>query len=178
MAKNIDLEDYLNTQTLRGKLYLSVEMTVAIFICFLLGYIMTASNGGMPAISALWCAISAITVLHDTRKETIHSGIIRVIGSLIGALISGILLSYFSAGFWVLLPMMFIISIICKLINFEEGLRLALLTAAVVFAVSYASPSVSGYENAIFRFLESLVGTAVAVALRIVALKLLTRSNV
>ncbi|CAM3561852.1 FUSC family protein [Paraphotobacterium marinum] len=162
-------------QGLKESCVTSIEFAVVVFCSFYVGKLLIPNQETLSLISGLWCAISAIVVLHDNRKATLHAAIIRGLGSLIGAVISGLFLSYFVASFWLLIPMIIITAFLCSLFKFEEGLRLALITVTVVFAVSLVSPDVSGYENAIYRFIESLIGIAFALSARWFTLKFILK---
>ncbi|MDA7742378.1 FUSC family protein [Francisellaceae bacterium] len=166
---------YLDTNTFRGKFYLSVEMSILVWVCFMIGFLLTPGHGDMVIISGLWCAISGIIVLQDTRRKTIHSAFVRIAGSLLGAVIGGFFLTVFSPSFWLITPMVFISAIFCKLFNFEEGMRLAVLTTAIIFAVSYIGPDISGVTNATYRFIESAIGTGLALFIRWGSLEIITR---
>ncbi|MCF6765975.1 FUSC family protein [Thiotrichales bacterium 19S3-7] len=157
---------HLHQNRLSTKLFLSIEMALIVWVCFLISSFIGYTNHQLAIIGGLWAAISGVVVIQNTRKLTDHMAVVRLIGSFIGAAIAGIFLIFFPAHIILCIPVIFITSLICKFIHFEEGLRLANLTAAVVIAVSLLSPELPAFLNALSRFLESLIGVLVAVCIR------------
>ena len=121
-------------------------------------------HGASSAIGGLWTVITGLVVLQSSRSETLSSASLRLLGSLIGAIISAayLLILPFSAvgmavciGFAVLL---------CRLLSVPDHARLAGITVAVVLVVSSRSPTLSPLLNASLRFVESAIGAGTAVA--------------
>lgn len=143
----------------------ALENTVVAFVAFVVGTLFTGLfHGPSSAIGGLWSVISGLVVLQSTRSETLSSASLRVLGSLIGAIVGGayLLVLPFSAvgmavciGFTVLL---------CRLLGVPDHARLAGITVSVVMVVSSISPTLSPLWNAFLRFVESGIGAATAVA--------------
>ena len=149
------------------KLYASLEFGIVTTVSFLLGvYITQLFGAGMPMIGGLWVAISAIIVLQETKDIAMHFALVRISGSFLGAVISCILLAFLPVNFYSIFFIIFITAFTCKIINFEEGLRLAALTAAIIIAVSFVDPGVKYYLNSTARFIESCCGSFLAIAVR------------
>jgi hypothetical protein len=73
----------------REALRLALLNTGVCLAAYLAGYYFTWGLQGSPSlIGALWAMISGIVVLQATRQETWVAAWLRVLGSLIGALIS------------------------------------------------------------------------------------------
>ncbi|MCF6776743.1 FUSC family protein [Thiotrichales bacterium 19X7-9] len=168
---------HLHQNKLSTKLFLSIEIALIVWICFLISSFIGYSSQQLSIIGGLWAAISGIVVIQNTRKLTDHMAVVRLIGSFIGAAIAGIFLVFFPAHIILCIPVIFLTSLICKFIHFEEGLRLAGLTAAVVIAVSLLSPHIPPFWNALSRFLESLIGVLVAVCIRWIVLYVISLIN-
>jgi len=120
--------------------------------------------------------ISGVVVLQATRRETVASAWLRVLGSLIGAIVCAAYLSFlpssplgtaFSIGIAVLL---------CHAFRVPDHARLASITVAVTMVVSMADPRIKPLINAGLRFVESCIGTALAV-LAVLAWSELTRKR-
>jgi len=120
-------------------------------------------QGSESQIGALWATISGVVVLQATRRETVASAWLRVLGSLIGAIVCAAYLSFlpssplgmaFSIGITVLL---------CHAFRVPDHARLASITVAVIMVVSMADSRIEPLINAVLRFVESCIGTALAV---------------
>jgi len=149
------------------KFYTSFEFGIVTTVSFLIGiYITHLFGGGMPVIGGLWVAISAIIVLQDTREITKHFAYIRVVGSLIGSLVAGVVLAIFIINYYVIFLIVFLAVLVCEVINFKEGLRLAALTSVIIIAVSLVDPSVNFIINVTARFVESCCGSFIAIIIR------------
>lgn len=157
---------HLHQNKFSTKLFLSIEMALIVWLCFVISSFIGYTNQNTAIIGGLWASISGIVVIQNTRKLTDHMAVVRLIGSLIGAAIAGLFLMIFPVSIFLCIPIIFLTSLICKFIHFEEGLRLAGLTAAVIVAVSLMEPQLPPFWNALSRFLESLIGVLVAVSIR------------
>lgn len=143
----------------------ALENMVVSFLAFIVGVHFTSLfHEASSAIGGLWVVISGLVVLQSTRGETLSSAWLRVLGSLIGAIVSG-------AYLWVLpfsaLGMAVCIGLtvlLCRLMGVPDHARLAGITVSVVMVASSLSPSLSPLLNAFLRFVESSIGTAMAVA--------------
>ena len=143
----------------------TLENMVVSFLAFIVGVHFTSLfHGASSAIGGLWVVISGLVVLQSTRHKTLSSAWLRVLGSLIGAIVSG-------AYLWVLpfsaLGMAVCIGLtvlLCQLMGVPDHARLAGITVSVVMVASSLSPSLSPVLNAFLRFVESSIGTAIAVA--------------
>ena len=88
---------------------------------------------------------------------------LRVLGTLIGAMLSGFYLYLFpfspvgmavSVGLTVLL---------CQMVEVPDHGRLAAITVALVMVISSGNPELSPFANAALRFIESVIGAGTAV---------------
>ena len=114
----------------------------------------------------LWVAISAIIVLQDRKDITEHFAFVRIAGSFVGSVVPGIILSFLPANFYTIFLIVFLTVFICNILNFNEGMRLAALTASVIIAVSLTDPKVAFYMNSASRFVESCCGSFLAILIR------------
>lgn len=160
-------------------IYFSLEVALVASVSFLLGKWLTdLFHVGMPMIGGLWVAISAIIVLQNDLKRTRHFAFVRILGSLVGAILAGVALSFLPLNFLTICLVIFLAVLCCKLLKFEEGVRLAALTAAVIIAVGYTDPHISYSLNAIERFVQSLVGAVFALLVRLVFMQMIKWSHV
>jgi uncharacterized membrane protein YccC len=131
---------------------------------YLVGYYFTASfHARSSSIGGLWSLVSGIVVLQATSRDTWKSAVLRVLGTLIGAMLSGFYLYLFpfspvgmavSVGLTVLL---------CQMVGVPHHDRLAAITVALVMVISSGNSELSPFANAALRFIESVIGAGTAV---------------
>ena len=115
-------------------------------------------------MGGLWSLIFTVVVLQATRRETTASAWKRVVGTLVGAVLSGAYLS--------VLPFSLPGTALCigvtvlagQALGAPDHARLAAITVAVVMVTAHADPTLSPWLDAALRFGESGIGTAVTVA--------------
>ena len=146
------------------RLRIPAEIALAALVAYLFGYWFTSLFPGyLPKIGGLWSAISAIVVTQSSRRETTSSASLRILGSAIGA--------GSSATYLTLLPFhplgmalaIFATVLLCTTINIPSHGRLAAITVIVVMVTGSLDPKLSPGLNALLRFVESCIGTGVAV---------------
>ncbi|MEG0820567.1 MAG: FUSC family protein [Burkholderiaceae bacterium] len=112
---------------------------------------------------ALWAGVSGVVVLQATREKTESAAQLRVVGTLIGAILSGIYLSVASFSVLGLALCVFVTVLVCQRIGVPDNARLASATVVVVMALSVLHPDMPAFINAGLRFAESVIGAACAV---------------
>ena len=149
-----------NTERLR----IPAEIAVAALVAYLLGFWFTGLFPGyLPKIGGLWSAISAIVVTQATRRETVSSASLRVLGSAIGALTSAVYLSLLPFHPLGMALAIFATVLLCSAVHIPSHGRLAAITVIVVMVTGSLDPKLSPGLNALLRFIESCIGTGVAV---------------
>ena len=148
----------------RTALRIAVENTLVCLFGYLGGYYVTALfYAPSAALGGLWALISGIVVLQATRRETWASAWLRVLGTFIGAIISAIylfLLPFSPLGMAVTVG---VTVLLCQFIGIPDHARLAALTVAVIMVISSLHPEYHPFLNALLRFMESAIGTVLAV---------------
>ena len=146
------------------RLRIPAEIAVAALVAYVLGFWFTSLFPGyLPKIGGLWSAISAIVVTQSTRKETTSSASLRILGSAIGAVTSAVyllLLHFHPVGMALAI---FATVWLCSAVNIPTHGRLAAITVIVVMVTGSLDPKLSPGLNALLRFVESFIGTGVAV---------------
>jgi len=141
-----------------------VENTLVCLFGYLGGYYVTALfYAPSAALGGLWALISGIVVLQATRRETWASAWLRVLGTFIGAIISAIylfLLPFSPLGMAVTVG---VTVLLCQFIGIPDHARLVALTVAVIMVISSLHPEYHPFLNALLRFMESAIGTVLAV---------------
>ena len=142
-----------------------VENVIIVISAYLLGYYFTSLfHIGTSEIGGLWSVISGLVVIEGRRVDTFKSAKLRIIGSCIGALVSGTYLYFFPfsvAGFALCIG---IGGVICHLLRMPAHVKLTGITIAVVMIVSIITHDVDPVMNAALRFMESIIGALVAVS--------------
>jgi uncharacterized membrane protein YccC len=119
----------------------------------------------VATIGAMWALISAMVVTQDTRTATFSTAWLRVFGSVIGATISAIYLSFFPFSSYGMAFLVALTIFICVFMGIPGHARLAGLTVAIVMIVSALNPDIPPLVNAATRFFEVIVGSTVAVSI-------------
>jgi uncharacterized membrane protein YccC len=147
------------------RLRIPLQMTVVTLASYLAGRTFTDwTHPSSSVIGALWSLVSGVVALQATIEETHKSAARRLVGTLIGAIVGALYLSFlpFSAlgmalcaGFTVFASQWFAVP--------DNG-RLAAITVGIVMLVSIGDPDLSPALNGALRFVESCIGAGIAVA--------------
>ena len=149
----------------RGELLLiPAQIAVAALLAYWIGFSFTSLFPGyLPKIGGLWSAISAVVVTQLTRKDTTSSASLRVLGTAIGAFTSAVYLTVLPFHPIGMAVAIFATGVICTALTVPSHGRLAAITVIVVMVTASLDPALSPGLNALLRFAESCIGTAVAV---------------
>lgn len=151
---------------MKNKLFVQtvIKNIVVVLAAFLGGYYFTSIfHEPSSLVGGLWATISAIIVLEVSHYETITSAKNRLIGSFIGAVLSGIYLWLFpftAIGFTVTIG---VGVLVCFILKVPQAVKLTGITISVVVIVSTITEDLHPVNNAGLRFIESAIGTGVAV---------------
>lgn len=142
----------------------SIWNLVIALVAYLCGFHFTGLfNESTSAIGGLWSVISGIIVLESSREDTLRSAKFRIVGSLIGSVVSGIYLFYFPftvIGYSVCIG---IGAMVCDLLRLPKYVKLSGVTISVIMIVSTIRHDLNPFLNAGLRFVESGIGAGVAV---------------
>jgi uncharacterized membrane protein YccC len=148
----------------RDALRIAVQNALVCLLAYLGGlYFTQAFHGSTSLMGALWSAISGIVVLQATRRDTLASAWLRVLGTLIGAGISAAYLSILPFSPLGMAAAIGVTMLLCQFLGVPDHARLAAITVAVIMVVSRLNPAMNPIINASLRFGESCIGAAVAV---------------
>ena len=159
----------------REQLLISAQIALGAFLAYLIGYYFTGLFPDyLPKIGGLWSAISAVVVIQHNRQNTITSASLRVIGSAIGAITSAVYLSFLPFHPIGIGVAIFATGLVCTTVNIPSYLRLSAITVLVVMVTASLDPKLSPAINALLRFAESCIGSAIAFLLAAIWPKHLT----
>lgn len=137
---------------------------IVVAIAYLCGfYFTTIFHEPTSLVGGLWAVISAIIVIEATHTQTFNSAKKRIIGTLIGAIISGVYLLFFQFTIIGFLIAIGTGVVICLLLKLPDSIKLTCITISVVVIVSTISKDLHPFINAGLRFVESAIGTLAAV---------------
>ena len=139
------------------------EIALAALVAYLIGFQFTSLFPDyLPKIGGLWSALSAVVVTQLTRKEAASSASLRILGSAIGALISGLFLCLHPFDPFAMALAIFTTVLICSAFHVPSHARLAAITVIVVMVTASLDEKLNPLLNALLRFLESCIGAGVA----------------
>lgn len=130
-------------------------------------------NNDQATISGLWSGLSAVLVIQVTLQSTYKSAQLRVAGSALGSLFAFICSHYMGYSLITLACTILIQSTLLSLVGWIKFIRLANLTALVIILVGMISSSVPPLFNSSLRFIDSIVGTLVALVIVLIFSKVL-----
>jgi len=160
----IPAESLVHRISKRLSLFMAIEATLAIGTSYFLGMTfarLVQLDGSF--ISGLWCVISTILVLQVMMKQTVKQAWLRIFGSVMGSLTSGIVATLFGYGVGSLCLSIFLTIILVSLFRVKKTFRLACLTVSVIIVIGMVHPDIPPWMNAVSRLAESMIGAGVAV---------------
>jgi len=150
----------------KGGIIIAIQNAVVCLVAYPCGaYFSGIFHGESARMGGLWSVISGLVVLQATTRDTWKSAGLRVLGTLIGAVVSGAYLSFLPfrpVGMALSIGVTIVLS---QILEVPAHGRLAAITVAVIMVISSMHPSLNPIINAALRFSESCTGSATAVAI-------------
>lgn len=141
----------------------SVKLTLVASAAYLCGFHFTGLfHPTSAAMGGLWALISGIVVLQADWQSTWASARLRILGSLIGAIVSAVYLSFLPFGPLGMTACILAAVLLCHAAGIPDPARLAAITVALIMVVSSLDPAVPPVTSAALRFTESFLGAAMA----------------
>lgn len=157
----MDIEKILSDRPFPWAILQSITIAA---LAYLAGYYFTGLfHAASAPLGGLWAVISGLVVTQASRRETISSAKFRVMGSMFGALVAGIYLLFFHFSLLGYLICLGMGALICYLFRVPAYVKLTWITISIVMIVSTLSKDIDPIQNAALRFVESVLGTLVAV---------------
>ena len=151
---------------------IAIKATLVIALSYYAGFYLSQEyHFAMPEIAGLWCAISGILVLQVTIEDSLSSAWLRILGSLLGAITAFIALILMGYTVAALAVCVFATVILSSLLKIKHTFRLACLTVSVIIIVGMIS-DVSPLANCVSRFVESAIGSVIAIIITAIFLPL------
>lgn len=150
-------------QTRQEQLILAAQLALGALLAYWIGFRFTSLFPDyLPKIGGLWSAISVVVVIQATRRETASSAFLRIIGSAIGALVSGLYLTLFKFSALGLGVSVLLTGLICTTLNRPSSSRLSAITVLVVMVTASLDSALNPMVNALLRLAESCIGSIIA----------------
>jgi uncharacterized membrane protein YccC len=148
----------------RAQISVAAQNALVGLAAYVAGFYFTALfHSKSSAMGGFWSVISAIVVLQATTRETWKSALLRVRGTLIGAIIGCVYLYFFAFNPIGMALSMGVTVLFCDALNVPDHGRLAAVTVALIMVLSSLIPEMSPFANAALRFVESAIGAGIAV---------------
>jgi len=158
---------------MKDKIYIQVLIKTVIVVlgAFLGGYYFThLFHEPTSLVGGLWATISAIIVLESTHYETYTSAKNRIVGSFIGAVLSGIYLLMFPFTIVGFAATIGVGVLVCYIFRVPQSVKLTGITISVIMIVSTIGKDLHPVTNAVLRFVESGIGTSMAIIVAFIVL--------
>lgn len=144
----------------------ALRLSIVAGISYLMGFLISDwTLAVLQPIGGLWSAISGVLVLKQGKIETFHTGLNRIVGTLIGCLIGALYLSITNM-IWFFPLAILVTAIICLSYPYLKNTNVSACLACCVVIIIWQV----GFKNNVWlfsfsRFAESLFGVIVAFAI-------------
>lgn len=160
----MSIKSKMHTFFRHTSILMAIEGAIAIGLSYYIGQqISIAYHYPLAEVAGLWCSISAIIVINVIAKEALKAAGFRILGSILGGLVTLVIDSMMGYSFWSLFVGIFIAIVIASLLHIKKAFRLAALTVSIITIVGMAIPHVPIWINVLSRVFQSVIGVAVAI---------------
>lgn len=141
---------------------------LGILLAYLTGMYASGSiHSASRWMGAILSCTSVVTVLQiPSYKESLRPSIMRVVGTLIGAVIAYIYLQLLPFSVIGMLCAVFTLEALCMLLDIYKYGRIATITLVIILLVKQMEPESDAFVNCALRFFESAVGVGVGIGVR------------
>ena len=163
------MQHYIVRLLTKCGIIVAIQNIVVCLVAYPCGeYSTSIFHGESASMGGLWSLISGLVVLQATTRDTWTSAGLRVLGTLIGAVVSALSLSFLPFGPVGMAVSIGVTIVLCQLLKVPAHGRLAVITVAVIMVISHMNPTLSPVVNAVLRFSEACIGAATAVVIVLV----------
>ncbi len=162
------IHEVMSTALSRVHPFVLLVSCVGILLAYLTGMYATGSfHSASRWMGAMLSCTSFVTVMQmPTYKESVAPSLMRVLGTFLGALIAYIYLKMLPFSVVGMLLTVFVLEMLCMILNIYNKSRIATITLVIIMLVSQMSPESDPLVNCSLRFFESVVGVGVGLLLR------------
>ena len=151
-------------------LLVALEMTLVCNFAYRAGILLSSTIGHSDGlVSAMWCMISAILVLQNSMHDSWVVGINRIIATCLGGILP--LVYLYTVGVNFVSYCLSVLSLVMIILYWmkESYLRVSILTFSIIYVMLQLNGDVTIWIEAFNRIIESAVGIAISVAVRLCA---------
>jgi len=142
-----------------------VKTIAAVTICLFIAWLM-GSKDSLPI-----AAIAALVTIQATQSETMHIGVFRILGTVIGGVFGiltvliGLVLPYYADGlFIIVIPLMLLLNLyLCNLLKMQDSCSISCVVTIIVAANIVIDATFS--ESLVYTFIrlrDTFIGVFVA----------------
>jgi len=142
-----------------------VKTIAAVTICLLIAWLLD-SRDSLPI-----AAIAALVTIQATNSETLHIGIFRILGTIIGGIFGiltvliGLVLPYYTNGlFIIVIPIMLLLNLyLCNLLKMQDSCSISCVVTIIIAANIVIDATFA--ESLVYTFIrlrDTLIGVFVA----------------
>lgn len=154
----------LRTIIKRISLFQITLRCVVILVAYVVGAHVTGRFHASSYMGAMLACTSAIVVMQaEDVRESIHKGWLRVVGTLIGAVIATTYLQLYPFSLHGLAISFCILELICMALNVPDGGTVAAMTLVIISVISQEIPDLPPLTNGVLRFVEGTVGVFIGI---------------
>ncbi len=145
----------------------AVAKSIAIVLSYLFGVYVTGRihEASMFAGAILACTSTVIVMQQTDIKIALKAGALRLVGTIIGAVIAILYLMQFKFSLVGMAVAVFVLDIICMILKVPDNGKTGTITLVVIMVVSIETPDLSPLMNGVLRFSEAAIGVAVGIGM-------------
>lgn len=145
---------------------MAVAKSIAVLLSYLIGFYLTGSfHDESRYFGAMLAAIASVVALQADLKTSLRQGWLRILGTFIGAVIATIYLLIFPFSIEGLIITVFVLEIICMMFSIPDNGKMATIALIVIMLISQKSPDIPPIVNSSLRFLETVAGAGIGIAI-------------
>ncbi len=164
------LRQRLRTAVGRMNPSMSIVTCAGVVLAYTVGMYVTGPMH-MPSrwMGAMLACTSVVIVLRSPGyRESLKVGAIRVLGTFLGASVAFLYLSFFRFTVAGMLVSVFVLEMASMFLNLYKNDRISTITMLIILLISQMRPGTPPWQNCLLRFVESVAGVAIGVAMLLV----------
>lgn len=156
----------------RDRVLLAIQLGLVAALAYFLGTNFTRLFHGASAnIGGLWCAITGIAALNVTRQATWHEGTRQILGTAVGVVVGGLVLSVVPFSPVAMGVAVGITVLLCEILRISDTTTLAATSVVMIMVISHTNPDLGPLLNSVLRFCEACIGVGIALVMALLPLK-------
>ncbi len=141
--------------------------SVAVLLAYLVGVYITGHFHQESALTGALLACTSVIVIieqQDTR-HSLEQAWLRILGSLIGAVIACLYLFMFPFSLPGMVISIFVLEITCMVLKIPNNSKMSVITLIAILITSQKSPDLPPLKNGLLRFTESAMGAVIGMGM-------------